>query len=905
TEIESFDADEAPEDDSYQLSLSNNPLFYPDSEWLEYLNIYDEDGNYYTAGITGNDHQLLFNSATDTFTWNPNFNQFPEYFGMEFQEPLIIEPNKTLYIEYVTNTSWAEPIFIDVENVDLSSIRMIYDYNYLLKPEHYDWYSGLFGVKHSYENIAYSLKDETEYEVVQYYYEEFTVFSNDAQYIHTFDIGDLTFEDDFINISLYKVIGLTPTFGTEILTNNDDFTVVLDKATNKLTITDLNASNGLLDTFDQIMAIVNFSYGPISRYTEIYMKDTFNLTYLSDVKDTFYNYIEVDYQYSAESGSVLFSESSESITSETTLLEPIDFNRNPDVSNANKNLIGYNSELYDHFEIYKDESTITYTADIDMDGEPDYKQTIDIDKDGIIDIVRYGIDDPEDSNEIYWYTIIQDFKNQEVSISRELQEEQRTKWFDIDDTLFAHYDFNLGKLLKIVLTLPLLPLHISKMLLPDVDYWAQKSTQTLIDKEEYTQSSYYSIKSDTDRDGYADSQIDFESSKVGIYYEITEYKKTILAAKVQDIFTYLAEYVTRSIISLFTGITEDIVFNKDLKPEYLESGNFSQTNTLTRMNAPVLQATYRKFTENTTTSYIDNFEQASITVTDWSQGEIEEQRVYTDMFENYEVEDVESFFSDVSTEHKVTNVETGQEYSISFDPELPYAHPANITWETTTWGSDNIPVQYDSLQVINLINEDDSYTTNKFEETIKIRIPNRFSLYNDYGKTSRAQVKDDGYAEFEVKGVLITPPDGRVYYTSDVESFVSGTAKTTGSYFYVDSDLNGYYETVYIIKYYRTERFGTPVYYVMSIGFNNDGIYDFAPYERLHTIENSVDDFSNLAYESTQFGTDWVYNFGKLQDMEILEKEESILEKYNLKQKDTLFAVYKLVDQSEQNSKFS
>ena len=38
--------------------------------------------------------------------------------------------------------------------------------------------------------------------------------------------------------------------------------------------------------------------------------------------------------------------------------------------------------------------------------------------------------------------------------------------------------------------------------------------------------------------------------------------------------------------------------------------------------------------------------------------------------------------------------------------------------------------------------------------------------------------------------------------------------------------------------------------------------------------------------------------------MEILEKRESILEKSNLKQKDTLFAVYKLVGQSEQNSKF-
>ncbi|KKM73838.1 hypothetical protein LCGC14_1406410, partial [marine sediment metagenome] len=527
-------------------------------------------------------------------------------------------------------------------------------------------------------------------------------------------------------------------------------------------------------------------------------------------------------------------------------------------------------------------------------------------KDGTIEIIRYGVDDPENPNEIYWYTIIQDFKNQEVSVSRELQEEKRTEWFDIDDTLFAHYDFNLGKLLLIVLSLPLLPYHISKMLLPDVDYWAQKSIQTLVDKEEYTQTSYYSIKSDVDRDGFADSQIDFESTKKGIYYEITEYKKTILAAKIQNIFTYLTEYVARSIVSLFTGVTEDLVFNERLRPEYLESGDFSQNTPYVQLNAPTLRATYRKFTENTTTSFIDNFEHSSITIIDWNEGEIEEQRIYTDVFENYEVEDVESFFADVSTEHKVTNVDTGQEYSVSFDPELPFAHPANITWETKTWGSDNIPTQFDSLQVIDFINEENSYTTNVFEPLIPIhiRIPNRFSLYNDYGKTSRSQVVDDGWVEFEVEGVLITPPDG-VYYTSDIESFVSGTARTSGSYFYVDSDQNGYYETVYVVKYERTTRFGVPVYNVMSIGFNNDGIHDFAPYEKLHTVENSVSDFENLASESTQFGTDWIYNFDKLQNVALLKEDESILEEHNLKQKDTLFEVHKLVDQSEQNSKFS
>ncbi|GAH24884.1 unnamed protein product, partial [marine sediment metagenome] len=486
TEAEIFTASTNPEEDSYQLILENTPLFYPDSEWLDYLNIFDEDGNYYTAGLTGNDHQLHYEPATDTFTWNPSFNQFPEYFGMEFQEPLIIEPNKTLYFEYVVNISWTEPIRVEVENIDLSSIRVIYDYNYLLKPEHYDWYAQLYSMEHSYENIAYSFKEEPEYRVVQYYYEAFTVYENVAQYTHTFDIGDLSFEVDFVNLSVYKIIGLTPTLDFEILSDNDDFSIEFNTTSNQLTITD-NASNGLLDSFDQITVILNYSYGPISSYSEIYLLEQFNQTYLTDFEKTFYNYVDLDYQYSAKSGTALFAEGSSTITSDATSFESIDYCRNPDMSNINK-LIGYDSELFDNFEIYLDDSSVLYAADIDMDSEVDYKHTIDVNKDGKIDIIKYGIDDPQGSGEIYWHTIIQDFENHEIQVSRQLEEEKRTEWFDINDRAFAHYDFNIGKLLSIVLTLPLLPYHISKMMLPDVDYWAQKSTQHLISKEEHIKS---------------------------------------------------------------------------------------------------------------------------------------------------------------------------------------------------------------------------------------------------------------------------------------------------------------------------------------------------------------------------------------------------------------------------------
>ncbi|KKN17379.1 hypothetical protein LCGC14_0966440, partial [marine sediment metagenome] len=896
SETEIFNANATPEYDSYQLTLGSSPLFYPDISWLDYINIYDEDGNYYTAGLTGNDHQLHYEPSNNTFTWNPAFNQFPEYFGMEFEEPLIISPNKTLYFEYSTNTSWTELIRIEEENIDLQSIRLIYDYNYLLKPEYYDWYAINFSPEHSYENIAYSFKEEPEYEVVQYYYEGFSVYKNVSQYTHAFDMGNHSFETDFVNLSIYKVIALTPTLETEILTDNINYTVIFDKTAKTLAITDLNS---VLNRFDLISVILNYSYGPVSSYTEISLLDGFNQTYLDDPKETFYNNVDIDYRYRAESGTALFAESSTTLTSQSTTFESIDYSRNPDISNGNK-LTSYGLEIFDNFNIYYDESSIIYVADSDMDGEPDYKFTLDVNNDGKIDIIKYGIDDPLGSGEIYWHTIIQDFQSTEVSVKQELLEEKRTKWFDINDREFAYYDFNVVKLLLIVLTLPLLVYHISRMILPDVDYWAQKSTQQQVEKEEYVKSSFYSIKVDSNHDGIPDSQINYESTTVDIYYEINEYKKTIIAAKTQNMFTYIAE---RSIRSFFGGTEEDGIFNEYLTEDHLNSNDFSSLNLYTQMNAGTLQATYRKFTENITTTYIDNFEQSTLTIIDFdSEGEIEEQRTYTDDFENSQIDSIESFFSELSAEHSITHFETGQQSIVSFDPEIPFSHPANISWDIATWGPDQIPVKYDSLQVIG---DDYSYTTNFFENTSIIRIPNRYSIYDDYGSN---YVANGGWVEFEVKGLLITPPSGQVYYTSDIDSFIEGTAQTTGHYFYVDTDLNGFYDTVYIVeRSYRSTPDGIPEYNVISIGYNYDGIHDFAPYEKIDKQIHSITDFDDLARESTMFGFDWVYNFDNLKNNALLFKklspEEENLEQY--KPKDHIFEIHKLVEKSSSNPEFS
>ncbi len=405
-----------------------------------------------------------------------------------------------------------------------------------------------------------------------------------------------------------------------------------------------------------------------------------------------------------------------------------------------------------------------------------------------------------------------------------------------------------------------------------MDYWAQKSIQTDVITEEFVRSNFYSVKVDVDHDGIPDTQIDYEKTSVDIYYEINEYTKTILAAKRQNLITVIGEYAARSIASLFTGKTEDLVFNKHLIEENLDAQDFSTASPMAKLNAPTLRASYRKFTHNYTTTYIDNFEESKITVIDFTEeGEIEEQRIYSDNFKGGEIENTDNFFSDLSTEHQITNTDTGQQTKVHFDPQIPFSHPSNISWQSNTWGSDQISTKYDELQVIN---EGNLSSTNLYEREIVISIPNRFSLYNDYGKRSRNSVENEGWVDFEVNGMLVTPEDGLVYYTSNLDSFIDKSAKIKGHYFYVDTDENGYYETVYILgRSHTTTRLDIPKYNVISIGLNYDGLHDFVPYERLDRQTTVETDFDKVAQESTMFGSDWIYNFGNLENVDRLKRD--------------------------------
>ncbi|MEJ2251052.1 MAG: hypothetical protein P8Y97_15545, partial [Candidatus Lokiarchaeota archaeon] len=62
SELQVFRSSESPENDEYQLELDNKslPLFFPDTKWIDYINVYDEDDNYYSVGIDGDDYQLWY-----------------------------------------------------------------------------------------------------------------------------------------------------------------------------------------------------------------------------------------------------------------------------------------------------------------------------------------------------------------------------------------------------------------------------------------------------------------------------------------------------------------------------------------------------------------------------------------------------------------------------------------------------------------------------------------------------------------------------------------------------------------------------------------------------------------------------------------------------------------------------
>ena len=312
--------------------------------------------------------------------------------------PIIIEPETRLYFEYSTNSSWSNTYNFKYPNLDAGTMQIIYDYDYLLKPRYYTHYDYIF------ENTVY------DYEAEQFYAESFTVYSNDAEYSHIFDF-EYDLEPDFTNLSLYKVVGLYPNFTQEVIVDDDiNYNIEFDLTSKNVTVFDLNSADGLLDQFDSITVMLNFTFGPVSTLTQVSLSNNFNQSFITDIEATFYDGIHGSFDYFDNARSYLFTEDYTTITSDKTSFVSNNFTRNPHLGNS-PILRGYNEyELYLNFEVSEDQFNVIYEADLNLDGKVDYKQEVDLDKDGRVDITKYGIEDPEDSSGVIWYRIIQDFE---------------------------------------------------------------------------------------------------------------------------------------------------------------------------------------------------------------------------------------------------------------------------------------------------------------------------------------------------------------------------------------------------------------------------------------------------------------------------------------------------------------
>jgi len=68
SELERFTSGDNSSTDVYSLNMTNTPVFFGDNMWLDYLMIYDENYNYYSAGTGGDEHQLIWSSLYENFT---------------------------------------------------------------------------------------------------------------------------------------------------------------------------------------------------------------------------------------------------------------------------------------------------------------------------------------------------------------------------------------------------------------------------------------------------------------------------------------------------------------------------------------------------------------------------------------------------------------------------------------------------------------------------------------------------------------------------------------------------------------------------------------------------------------------------------------------------------------------
>ncbi|MBA7622679.1 hypothetical protein ES703_30058 [subsurface metagenome] len=231
--------------------------------------------------------------------------------------------------------------------------------------------------------------------------------------------------------------------------------------------------------------------------------------------------------------------------------------------------------------------------------------------------------------------------------------------------------------------------------------------------------------------------------------------------------------------------------------EMIESNNFGYFMELEFLISDIKNS-YTRFREITSLHHTEQSIREVLTYTDWEEGEITSTRTYANIFSN-ELTDLSyrNLKSNVFSTFSIYNEDADQTQEIS---GLPFfvTNLTQIDWHTEVWGPDNVPVQFEILS--SSYGEDDYSVENLYEDTYYINLRDRFSLYHDYQKDLSDNVV--GSTLFNVQGIFITPSDGKVYYTSDKLYYKSPNhelAKTDGHYLFIDSDKNGFYETVYVL----------------------------------------------------------------------------------------------------------
>ncbi len=419
----------------------------------------------------------------------------------------------------------------------------------------------------------------------------------------------------------------------------------------------------------------------------------------------------------------------------------------------------------------------------------------------------------------------------------------------------------------------------------DIDLFGKRSAEEYTVQELTQYTRFYSIRLDDDLDGYADSVMTYTKETNVIEYTIDFEHETLVGLYALRLIpeTDLGEFLD---ISKFDEFEEK--FDEDLRQKLYNNIDGYNHN----YKFIYLRDFSALYVETTHLEHINSNTEETLTYDDMEEGEIIETRYYADNF----VDDRSLFIAEEDVEtFTIVDLDTRQQ----IDATNILINASQLEWSTNTWGIDNVPIKFDTVTTVQGDTIDISHVN---ERTIYINIDNRYSLFYDHLQSNLNEVRNGGVTTFKVTGVLLTPLDGKVYYTSDKELFQESSthdeAKTTGHYLYYDSDSNGFWETVFVLT---PDYDGDNTYDVISIGYNYDGSHDFIPYAM---VEMSTELFGTIHFtgqvDSIDYGVSWRLDPETPLAIDSLYPKET---SDGIGTKDQIFEIYRLKPNSFENNR--